>query len=170
MNASYKKKVFLLLPVITLTLHPCSPSFSDVSLVCCFLPRTQSPRSTYLRRTGYQYTDVGVRGNGKAHWTHSFGEGKWGPAAPSQLFFHSGLQLVSQQPDPTALWADTQRPTGTAGPLYQDPTCQVWTLDCQVRKTDGYRNIVGANWQTNRTKSIYRYNRRAWWGFQSNPI
>lgn len=140
-NASYKG----------ITLHQFCPPLSDVSLVCCFLPRTQSARPTQYRGTGYQYSDVGVGGNGEAHWTHPLGAGDRRLASPSQLLFHSWLQLAGQQPDPTFLRADSQWPAGTAGPLCQDPSCQVWPSDCQVRKTGGHIetevHIVDTNWQ-----------------------
>ncbi len=118
-----------------ITLHQFCPSSSDVSLVRCFLSWAQSARPAQHWGAGYQYTDAGVGGHGKAHWTHPSGAGDRGSAAAAQLFLHSWLQLAGQQPNPTALRADTQRSAGTAGPLCQDPTCTVWPFNCQVRAT-----------------------------------
>lgn len=106
----------------SLPLNPCSP-LPDVSLVCCLLPRTQSSWPALCRGTGYQHTDAGARGDGKAHRTHPFGARRRRSAAPAQLLLHGRLQLAIQQPNPTAVPADAQRPAGTAGPLCQDPPC-----------------------------------------------
>lgn len=131
--------------------HP----FPDVSLVCCFLPRTQSPWPTQHWGTGYQYSDAGVGGNGKAHWTHPSGAGDRRSPPPSQFILHSWLQLVGQQPDPAVLWAHTQWPAGTAGSMCQDPPRQVWSCDCQVRKNGGTVN-------TDLVDTVRRYTSHSW--------
>lgn len=118
----------------SLPVNPCYP-FPDVSLVCCLLPRTQNSRPTHCGGTGYQHIDAGVRGHGEAHRTHPFGARRRRSPAPSQLLLHGRLQLAIQQSNPTAVPADPQRSAGAAGPLCQDPSCKMWTLDRQVRKT-----------------------------------
>lgn len=111
-----------------------SEPFTDVSLVCCLLSGTQSSRPTHRGGTGYQHADAGVRGNGETNRTHPLGARSRRSTAPSQLHLYGRLQLAGQQPDPAALRADAQQPAGTAGPLCQDPSCQMWTLDRQVWK------------------------------------